>query len=164
MPTFRFYNVRTGSTTGAWVEMAMEDDIFSQREPCRCSKSALRDGCNAKWGVMDYGPLCRALGFDPWLPLLFENSDYYFPILYPWDEYPPGVAAPPGRPESAFGVRSDYDTKENHFGWVDHTHAVVAIPMHRYYPLSIGMCQPIVLGDLGDHCVPAKPIISVHLD
>ena len=196
MPTFRFCNIRTGR----FAEATMNDNVFDQgdaaaaaaaaaaadddvkdevarwRSPCSCSTVALADGCDGKYLVLDYGTFCRALDFDPWLPIMFDSSEYYvhpwekytgeynLDIMYPWQPFPlgpwkeyPGIA----RPESSFGDRNDYDTVENHFGWVDHTNPVIAIPMHRYYTESPGLIQlmqPIVLGDLGDNCVPAKPI------
>ena len=165
MPTFRFYNFR--KSPDDYAEVPMEDNVFNQREACRCSESSPRDGCDGKWLMLPYATLCRALDFDPWLPVLFRYDDNYFRVVYPWQRWPPGLLSPPGRPESSFGVRSDYDTAENHFGWVDHTSPVIAIPMHRYYTESPGLIQlmqPIMQGDMGDHYVPAKPIVNVVID
>ena len=167
MPTFRFSNFR--KSPDAFVEVEMEDNIFDQREACRCSESSHHDGCGGKWMMLDYATFCRALDLDPWLPVLFRSifTDLYIPVVYPWQQWPDGVEAPPGRPESSFGVRSDYDTAENHFGWVDHTSPVIAIPMHRFYTKSPGliqMIQPIMLGDMGAHYVQAKSVVNVVID
>ena len=91
MPTFRFCNIRTGR----FAEATMNDNVFAQPddaaaaaaaaaaadddvkdEVCRCSTVALADGCDGKYLVLDYGTFCRALDFDPWLPVMFDSSDY----------------------------------------------------------------------------------------
>ena len=78
MPTFRFCNIRTGR----FAEATMNDNVFDQRdvddEACRCSTVALADGCDGKYLVLDYGTFCRALDFDPWLPVLF--APHFHPI------------------------------------------------------------------------------------
>jgi len=168
MPTFRFYNFR--KSPDAFVEAEMEDNIFNQREACRCSESNPRDGCGGKWLMLDYATFFRALDFDPWgLGVSFVSDfprHHRIRVVYPWHRYPPGVEEPPREPESSFGVRSDYDTAENHFGWVDHTSPVIAIPMHRCYTESPGLiqlAQPF-FGRCFEHHVPAEPSVNVVID
>ena len=168
MPTFRFYNFR--KSPDAFVEAEMEDTIFNQREACRCSESNPRDDCCGKWLMLDYATFFRALDFNPWLPEPAFHPFYTrhpsIRVLYPWHGYPPDVEEPPREPESSFGVRSDYDTYENHFGWVDHTSPVIAIPMHRCYTESPGLIQLMqpFFGQCWEHHVPAKPIVNVVID
>ena len=141
------------ATAAAAADDDVKDEVARWRSPCSCSTVARADGCDGKYLVLDYGTFCRALDFDPWLPIMFDSSEYYahpwekytgeydLEIMYPWQPFPlgpwkeyPGIA----RPESSFGDRNDYDTVENHFGWVDHTKPVIAIPMHRCYPMKPG--------------------------
>ena len=144
------------AAAAAAAAAAADDDV--KDEVCRCSTVAHADGCFGKYLVLDYGTFCRALDFDPWLPVLFDSSDYYvhpwekytgeysFEIMYPWEPFPPAPWKQyPGmaRPESSFGDRNDYDTAENHFGWVDHTNPIIAIPMHRCYPTKPGFIKLI---------------------
>ena len=146
------------ASAAAAATAAAHDDDDVKDGVCRCSTVALADGCFGKYLVLDYGTFCRALDFDPWLPVMFDSKDYYvhpwekytgeynFEIWYPWEHTAPWVPHPGSAPpESSFGDRNDYDTAENHFGWVDHTNPIIAIPMHRCYPIRspfIKLIQP----------------------
>ena len=61
----------------------MEDNVFNQRESfCRCSESSPRDGCDGKWLMLPYATLCRALDFDPWLPVLFAPHFHHVHVVF----------------------------------------------------------------------------------
>jgi hypothetical protein len=115
--------------------------------------------CKGEWAMVEYGTICRHLGFDPRLPIfipaLGRGVTAHAP-LYPWEDQPyafnmfddDGKVVPPEpvKQESAYGKKSDYETKENPFGWVDHTKAQFVINIHHCTPKKFSLRQPIFLG------------------
>ena len=144
MPVYRVYgrDLRAG-----------EDAVDFEMEcvKCTCSPTESDKKCNGDWAMLDYASLCRRLIFNPTLPVFLASSHLsapQLPVVYPWEPHPytytacDGADAPPVKPESAYGKKCDYETKENPFGWVDHAKPVLCFPVHKCNPSRIALVQP----------------------
>jgi len=96
----------------------------------------IHDECDGgDYAMVDVATLCRHLQFDPRKTVLVSpDSKYTVELLsvFPWDiAYPYKKVS-----EDACGSKTDYETEENPFGWVDRVKPVFMIELH---------CNPCLL-------------------
>jgi hypothetical protein len=76
-----------------------------------------------------------------------ETTRHPLTLLFPWDEktntwdIPPWDMPPPVKPASSYGNKSDFESDSKPFGWVDHVHPVLLLPIHYHTPDRVGLIQ-----------------------
>ena len=104
-------------------------------DECSCSATRLDPACNKYYVGMHYGEVCKQLGFTP-------NDQIYLSgvvpallkVVYPWEDY----NAIPALTEASYGSKDDHDLVSNPFSWVDHTHPIVYVPVHKFTSARVG--------------------------
>jgi hypothetical protein len=126
---------------------------------CHCSPTEQMATCRGEWIKFDAVLVYRHLLFDPRLPTTIPGMPWRagVTVLYPWDVQPytftyyddDGKVVPPEpvKPAEEYGNKSDYETKENPFGWFEHTKPQLALNIHYWTPARFGITQPIFLGE-----------------
>ena len=118
---------------------------------CTCTKSTKDPDCPGEFAFVPYAPLCRKLGLDPRIGIYSaldnESTRHPLTLLFPWEEttnnwdIPPWDTLPPVKPESSYGNKSDFESDVKPFGWVDHVHPVLLLPIHYHTPGRVGLIQ-----------------------
>jgi hypothetical protein len=120
---------------------------------CSCTSTTQNPACRGELMMIPYGQVCRALCFaDPNLPLYIEwDTLNELAVVFPWELQPHTEDALEPEEDvklkSAYGNRSDYETKENPYGWYDHTKANLILPFHYSTKARMGLIQAVVAGN-----------------
>jgi hypothetical protein len=148
MPVVEFYNQRhvPKPHDQADVVQCSYDAVG-----CTCTATSTDVVCPGEFVFLSYGHVCHKLGFDPrqdiYLEDAYNDTGHPLSVLYPWEEEtnlwdcPPWDMALPVKLESEYGNKSDFENDTNPFGWVDHVHPMMLVPMHLNTPLLLGLYQ-----------------------
>ena len=139
---------------------------------CTCTKEKNDPHCTGVFIMLDYELVCRHLELDPrqhkvFLSKGFSSIPCRLHVLFPWDMHrytrdtvcticnPIGGVQldpeckhreprnPVAKSKKAYGRRSDYESEDNPFGWIEHTKPVLSIPCHIWTPARFSIMQPM---------------------